>query len=205
LEPTNDHLVVRAIDGDEDALSSLLGEIGPQVGRKLSIGRTWQAALDVSDVMQVTYLEAFLRIGNLEASTVAQFAAWLERIAQNNLNDAIKGLQRQKRPNPRRQVQLVPRDDSYVSLLETVGWTSTTPSRDAATDEARQLVRDALERLPEVYRQVVELYDLQGRSPSEIAEAMGRSVGATHMLRARAHDRLGEILGPPSGFFSDAP
>jgi RNA polymerase sigma-70 factor (ECF subfamily) len=205
IEPAVDELVARAVACDEGALAALLKEIGPQVHRRLRIGRKWQAALDAADVMQVTYLEAFLRVQDLDASTMAQFTAWITRIAENNLRDAIRELERLKRGGPGRPVHPTPQSDSSVTLLESAGWTSTTPSRDAAAEEARKLVHVALRRLPEVYREVLRLSDLEGRKPTEVADALGRSVGAVHMLRARARDRLREILGSPSRFFSDSP
>ena len=51
---------------------------------------------------------------------------------------------------------------------------------------------------------VVRLYDIEGRSGPEVATTMGRSRGAVVMLRARAHDRLAELLGSGSKFFSDS-
>ena len=50
----------------------------------------------------------------------------------------------------------------------------------------------------------MRLYDLECQPPQQVAEALGRSVGAVHMLRARAHDRLRELLGSASKFFSDS-
>ena len=197
-----DNLVGRAIAGEEQALSALLKEVGPQIRRQLSIRRMWQGALDPADVMQVTYLEAFLKVGDLDASTVAQFAAWIRRIAENNLRDAIKELERQKRASPGRRLQPAMQDGSYVMLLEHLGWTSATPSRVAAVREAKQMLADKLARLPELYQQVIRLYDLEGLPPQEVADALGRSVGAVHMLRVRAHGRLREILGPRSKYFS---
>jgi len=49
---------------------------------------------------------------------------------------------------------------------------------------------------------VVRLYDLEELPAAEIAQRMGRSAGAIHMLKARAHDRLVDILGSSSSFFS---
>jgi DNA-directed RNA polymerase specialized sigma24 family protein len=39
------------------------------------------------------------------------------------------------------------------------------------------------------------MFDLEGRPVQQIASALQRSEGAVYMLRARAHDRLREILG----------
>src|SRR5262245_41546544 len=55
-----------AVAGDRDALTRLLKKFGPQVRARLSISSSWQSVLDLDDVMQVTYMEAFLRIGQLQ-------------------------------------------------------------------------------------------------------------------------------------------
>lgn len=93
-------------------------------------------------------------------------------------------------------------EESFVALVEVLGATSTTPSRVAARDEAGELMRETLEQLPPDYARVITLYDLQGKAPSDVAQEMGRTQGAVFMLRARAHDRLKDLLGPESRFFS---
>ena len=49
------------------------------------------------DVMQVTYLEAFLHIDQLTARDTSAFLAWLTRIAENAIRDAVRGLTRTDR------------------------------------------------------------------------------------------------------------
>ena len=46
--------------------------------------------LDIEDAMQVTFMEAFLRIGKFAGSDSRTFSAWLGRIAENNLCDGIR-------------------------------------------------------------------------------------------------------------------
>ena len=60
------------------------------------------------------------------------------------------------------------------------------------------MLNAALNTLPADYRTAVRLYDLEGRPVAEVAGTMGRSAGAVHMLRARAHERLRAFLGTPS-------
>jgi RNA polymerase sigma-70 factor (ECF subfamily) len=198
-----DELVARAVGGDADALGTLLEEYGPQVRQKLVISPAWQSALDSADVMQVTYMEAFLRIGQLATRDARGFAAWLTGLAQNNLRDAVKELKRRKRPDPRRRITAGPNEESYAVLLDAVGFTTHTASRSLAAREAQRLLEAAIARLPESYRKVVRLYDLESRPVNEVAERLQRSPGAVYMLRARAHDRLHELLGSTSRFFSD--
>ena len=203
MSEPDDATITLAVQGDANALSSLLEAHGTQVRARLKgkIASRYQAAFDEDDVMQVTYLEAFRGIGNYEPKDTRSFTAWLTRIAENNLRDAIKGLDRDKRPPREEQLVGHGESDSYVSLLETLG-TTTTPSRRVARDEIQQVVDDAISRLPEDYASVVRMYDLEGRSGPEVAKAMRRSRGAVHMLRARAHDCLKESLGTESNFFS---
>ena len=187
-------------------MRDLLKRHGPKARLAIQgkIDRRWRAVLDEDDVMQVAYLEAFLHLDQLVSRDTAGFVAWLSRIAQNALRDAVRGLQRDKRPHPSRRVHAPPGSaDSYVSLLETLMATTTTPSQHAAVKEAVLSMEAALARLPKDYRAVVQAYDLDGMLITEVAEKLGRSVGAVHMLRARAHDRLREIMGAESRFFSE--
>jgi RNA polymerase sigma factor (sigma-70 family) len=204
VEP-RESLLLLAVGGDTHALSTLLAYFGPQVRAKLGIARRWQSDLDVDDVMQVAYLEAFLRIRNFVPHGMPAFAQWLHRIAENNLRDAVRALERLKRPPPDRRVTLPTRDESAVMLIEQLGVTTTTPSRQFAASELRSTLEAALELLPDDYARAIRLYDLECRPIDEAAAALGRSVGALHMLRARAHDRMREILAPESAFFSAAP
>lgn len=197
-------LARRAAEGDEGALSRLLEHVTPQLRGRIApkIGDAWRTVLEADDVLQVTYLEAFLQIERFRGRGPGSFLAWLAQIAENNLRDAVKGLERAKRPDPRRAVKAAPGEDSYVALVELLGVTNTTPSRQAAKGEARGILDEALRALPPDYEKVIRQMDLEGRGVSEVAGELGKTPGAVHMLRARAHDRLKDLLGPGSRFFS---
>ena len=195
MSETDELLLTKASHGDDDAMATLLQKYGPQVRRRITgrIADRFRSAFDEDDVMQVTYLEAFLRTDGFAPKGIGGFVAWLTRIAENNLRDAVKELQRAKRPPRERRVTAVS-DDSYVSLLETLGNTTTTASRHAQEHEAKSILESCLRQLPPDYRKVVQLQELEGRPAAEVAETMGRTVGAIYMLRARAHARLLELL-----------
>jgi RNA polymerase sigma-70 factor (ECF subfamily) len=201
MSSADDELLSRAKQGDGDSLAALLRSHGPAVRGRLGIGSRWQAQLDAADVMQVTYLEAFLRIKELSANTVGSFVAWLEQIAQNNLRDAIRELTRARRPDPTCQIRGRDRDESISTLLATLADDTRTASSICATQEAVSLLEKALKHLPEDYRQVVELFDLEGRPAEEVARVMGRSRGGIYVLRVRAHGRLRGLLGSTTHFF----
>jgi RNA polymerase sigma-70 factor (ECF subfamily) len=193
-----DALAAKAVAGDGDALSALLEHFGPQVESALHVGRRWRSAIDVGDVMQVTYLEAFLQIGRFDAARspgAAGFLRWLRTIAANNLRDAIRGLSGHNRPPPEHRVAHQAPEDSASEFIEQLGFTTTTPSRTARRGEASRILLAAIDRLPPDYREVVRQYDLDGKPIADVASLIGRSSGAVHMLRARAHARLRELLG----------
>lgn len=197
-------LVSKAVKGDTEALTELLEREGPIVRSRIEpkIGQVWRSLLDVDDVLQVSYMEAFLLIERFVPAGPGAFRAWLTRIAENNLQDAIKSLDRAKRPDPRKRVHGPPGEESFVALVEVLGVTNSTPSQHAARGEYQTAIDSALAKLPPDYARVVRMYDLEGRSSQEIAAALGRSTGAVFMLRARAHDKLRDLLGSSSQFFS---
>lgn len=189
-------LLARAVQGDATAFTRLLDEIKPALHARISadIGAAWRSVLDADDVIQVTSLEAFLHIVSFKPTGMASFVAWINRIADNNLQDAIKGLCRDKRPNPRKRIQPGGDDDSVTALLERIHADSQSPSRILRRKERESIIREAIARLPEEYRTVVTLMDLEGRSVGEVANEMGRSKGAVHMLRARALEQIRSLL-----------
>ena len=195
-----DGRLVKAVGGSADALTELLRDHGPTLRGRFQIEPLHRSLLDIDDILQVTYLEAFLHIRQFRGNDESAFVSWLTRIAHNNLRDAVRELERGKRPDPRRRVWPSGSDESYVGLLDEIGHTSQTPSRVVAAAEARHILEGAIARLPESYRTVVNLCDLEGQGAEEVAREVGRSPGAVYMLRARAHDRLRAILGSPSRF-----
>ncbi len=204
MAPEDHELVQQASAGSDAALTALLTRYGPNLRRRLHIDPVWRPALDPADIMQVTYLEAFLRVREVQARSIAGFLAWLTRLAQNNLRDAIRELERQKRPDPRQQVHCAAATDSSTTTMHRfAGPPGETPSHNAASAEARKAVTAALTRLPPDYAAVVRLTFLEDRAVPEAAAALGRSAGAVYMLRARALDRLRELLGSESRFLSD--
>lgn len=203
-ETTVASLVARAVKGDVDGLSELLAIFGPRIESNLKIGRSWRPMIEPGDVMQVTYLEAFLQISGFRPELAGSFEAWLRRIAENNLRDAIRGLERQKQLPPERRIERFESTDSYVGLFERIAATTTTPSRLAARNDIQRLLNAAIDRLPPDYAAAVRLYDLEGRTIADVSAAMHRSTGAIHMLRARAHERLGELLGTASAWFDSS-
>jgi RNA polymerase sigma-70 factor (ECF subfamily) len=209
MAESDSSLIARAVAGDRDALAGLLERHAPVVRRSLAsrIPARWQAALSADDILQQTYTDAFLDLHRFQPSGDNAFEAWLTKIAQCNLLDAVRALEAEKRGGSRRQVGSAtgrdPTDALHDQLLCEL--TGSTPSRHLARREACAELRRALDQLPESYRRVIELYDLRGLPVAQVAEALGRSQGAVYLVRNRAHRRLRELLAGKTTIFRDLP
>lgn len=194
-----------ALAGEREALGRVLIACDAELRWHLSgrISAPYQSAVSIDDVLQVTYIEGCLRIGTLEDRTVDGLLRWLKVVAENNLIDAIRALNAGKRPPPSRQLRDSPEESAATFLAEFVG-ADTTPTHGARRSELSELIDRALSGLPPDYEKAIRLYDLDGKSIDEVAAAFVpvRSTGAVHMIRARAFDRLRELLGDTSRFFS---
>jgi len=204
MNNANESLLQSALGGDAGALGALLHSCGREMRNRLhgQVGSAYRSAFDEEDVLQVTYLEAVLRLHQFRGSTIEAFLAWLTSVAHNNLRDAIKGLECDKRPAPRRRLANPLDEDGYSTVMDKLPASEPTPSRWAGRAEAKALIEAGLGRLPRDYERAIRLYDLDGQTIKDVAATMGRSPGAVHMLRQRGYDLLAELLGPAGNFFS---
>jgi RNA polymerase sigma-70 factor (ECF subfamily) len=203
LATTQDPLLATALSGDSKALADVLMRDGPIARAALrdAIAAKWQSILSMDDVMQQAYAEAVINIHRFEFRGQGSFAAWLTQLARCTLLDAIRMLEADKRGGNRGRIQ-PSRDDSCANLFDMLCQTMGTPSRYAARHEAAAAIIHAVDQLPPPQKQVVEMYDLQGRPVAEVAAALGRSEGAVYLLRVRAHRRLAELMGGGANYLT---
>ncbi len=189
-------LVTKAIAGDREALGSILEQYAPQVRRTLEgrIDARWRSVLSEDDILQQTFADAFLGIKRFQYHGSISFVAWLNTMARNNLNDAVKHLQSAKSGGKEARVS-PSSDESYHRLMHEIAAMTSTPSMKVARTENHAELHLAIKRLPASYAHVIQKYDLEGISADELAKEMGCSVGALHMRRSRALVMLGELLG----------
>jgi RNA polymerase sigma-70 factor (ECF subfamily) len=70
-----------------------------------------------------------------------------------------------------------------------------TPSQEAARRERAVALANALERLPEHYREIILLHEFQDLSFPEVGQRMGRSLDSVKNLWTRALTQLRRLLG----------
>ena len=144
---------------------------------------------DVEDVMQQAYVNAFIHLHQFEERS--QFSTWLTRIA---LNEAFGRRRRMQ------MVDRVPSGDEESSAVHAMRSTLPDPEHQTYTRELRRLIEEAIDALPEGYRLVLILRDVEGLSTSETGESLGlgadviktRLHRARAMLRRKVTERLGD-------------
>lgn len=195
---TQRELLAKATSGDQVALHKLLLEHYQPLTEHIAHGipREIQGEISPEDVVQQTFLQAMRHIGEFTPRTDQSFYAWLRKIAQNGMKDAIRRHTRERRVGDQRQVRKdTPTDSSWTDLVEMLSAGSHTPSRSAVGHEAVAAVQEALDALPEDYRQAVELRLFSGKSLMETATIMHCSPRAVQGLVDRAKKKMRAALG----------
>ncbi|HWG43679.1 MAG TPA: sigma-70 family RNA polymerase sigma factor [Gemmataceae bacterium] len=163
---------------------------------RLEIGRRLQGKLDASDLVQETYLEAHRNFARFQGSNEAQFVSWLRQILAAKVANLLRHYLGTQGRDIRLEQQLaLDLDNSSRGLGEKLVASLSSPSQQAVRREQAVLLADALERLPEDYREVIVLRHLEGQSFPEVAQRMGRSVDSVQKLWLRALARLRRSFG----------
>jgi RNA polymerase sigma-70 factor (ECF subfamily) len=200
--PANpEQLLVAARKNREAALGQLLELYRSYLATlaRLQIGRRLQGKVDPSDLVQQTFLEAHRDFGQFRGTTEAELVSWLRQILARNLASVVQHYYGTGRRNVRLERELTAELDESSRLLDRgLAAEQSTPSQEAARREQAVLLADALEHLPEDYRRVLVLRNLEALSFAQVARRMGRSVEAVKKLWVRALDRLRRMVGGPS-------
>ena len=144
---------------------------------------------DAEDIAQEAILKAFRSLATFRAES--KFSTWLISIT---LNEARSRIRRQA------VVRMESLDDStddggVVSPALLRDWHEI-PSEALERQEVRQMLQEAVTSLPEIYRQVFQLRDVEEFSVKETAEALGISVPSVKVRLHRARMMLQKQLSP---------
>lgn len=198
-------LVARASGGDTDALQTLLiyYHAPLRVAVAARIDERFQRYFEPEDVLQEAYALAFRAAPVARFDGPAAFYRWLEAIALNQLKDHQKALRRQKRNPAHLQRQATHRGTSVVDLAERLTAPDSTPSRKVARQEAIAALLTSLGRLTDDQRSVIQLRFLEGQPVSDVAQRLGKTEPAVHMLCHRGLKALRELMVAITGYLSN--
>jgi RNA polymerase sigma-70 factor (ECF subfamily) len=146
---------------------------------------------EVEDVLQQTYMNAFSHLQQFESRSL--FSTWLTRILINEASRRRRKLERSPSGGP--AVDAIDEHDGPTRPTEP------NPEHRAYASELRRVLEDAVDSLPDSYRIVFMLRDVEGMSTSETALALGLADEAVKtrlhrgraMIRRAVRERLGSV------------
>ncbi|HEY3350462.1 MAG TPA: RNA polymerase sigma factor [Thermoanaerobaculia bacterium] len=132
---------------------------------------------DVEDVIQETYLKAYGHLAQFEGRS--SFATWLTKIA---VYEAVARARKGRRFQPLEVT--VGDDESRVAELRSA---LPDPEQNASRHEIRRLIEEAVDHLPDIFREVFVMREIEQMSQAETAECLGlkEETVKTRLHRAR--------------------
>lgn len=180
-------LVRRLREGDECAYETVVRKFAP---RMLAVARRFLPdGNDAQDVVQNALLSAVKAIHGFAQQS--QLSTWLHRIV---VNAALMELRRRRHHAEDSIEDLLPRfDDDGRWLAESTNFGSLGQLA-IERRETRELVRKSIAQLPESYRTVLMMRDIEDLDTSEIAQMLNASINAVKVRLHRARQALRPIL-----------
>ncbi len=195
-EPGDQTLIHQFRSGDESALKKLLARYEPRLRGILSqrLPVSLRRKLSVEDILQETWITACSRIPEFDARHEGAFAAWLEQIAIFKLREQIRHYRHTGKRGGVEEVTRGARPDTVLFAGR-----GPSPSEAAMGEELRLKAIQALQALPEDYRVVIELVQVEQLTLRQVGERMGRSREAVKKLYGRALSRLAAAMEGSGG------
>ncbi|MGZ6078971.1 MAG: RNA polymerase sigma factor [Myxococcaceae bacterium] len=181
-------LLARAQGGDMSAFEELVGRHEDKVyGLALRMTRS---EADAAEITQDTFLSAYQHLAEFRGE--AAFGSWVHRIAANN---ALMRLRRQRVLDIVSDDLVGPEFTERGSLAEApeTDWSRRADDK-ILDEELGRAIQEATDALPEGYREVFLLKDVEGLSYEEISEMVGISVPAVKSRLHRARLALREAI-----------
>lgn len=161
-------------------------------GRMLAVARRFlRVEEDAQDAVQDAFLSAFRSMDAFEGNS--RLSTWLHRIV---VNASLMKLRTRRRKPEQSIEELLPDylDDGHLSVPASP-WRETEPDGVEHRELSDLLVR-SIDQLPESYRNVLLLRDIEEFGTEETAEVMGISPGAVRTRLHRARQALRGLLAP---------
>lgn len=185
-------LLRRAREGEDQAISQLLENY-----RNLlllianqDLDHAIRKKLGASDVVQVSMLTAHQQFDRFSGKTDPELKAWLRKILANDLLHAW----RTYRGTQKRQIDREQPLQFNSSLESPLVDPQFTPRTNAVAAEEKRIVDQSMTELPDGYRSVIEMHNLQYMSFEEIGQLVDKSTDAVRKTWTRAVLKLQQII-----------
>jgi RNA polymerase sigma-70 factor (ECF subfamily) len=194
------------------ALADLAALPDPELARRIAVGdraairlvternnqRLFRAAWSIlkqrdeaEDAVQSAYLSAFAAIGDFAGR--ASLSTWLTRIV---INEALGRLRAARRRRARLDAGSVVQLDEYREKLMRGSTSGSAPDAALAREQIRARLEQAIAGLPDAFRHVFVLREVEGLSVEDAAEALDILPATVKTRHLRARRRLQEALAP---------
>jgi len=187
--PDRTSFVARLLDKDPAACEELVRQFG---GKMLTIAHRYlRCDDDCADAVQEAFVSVFQAIGTFAGQS--KLDTWLHRILVNVC--LMKLRNRSRRPTCSIE-DLLPAFDESGHYAQTIrGW-SQGPDERLLRDETRALVRGCIDMLPDDYRTVLLLRDIEQLSTAETAKMLSDAPNTIKTRLHRARQALRTLLEP---------
>jgi len=184
LPESDAELVARLQRGDDTAFEAVVRTHG---GRLLAVARRFLGNdEDARDAVQDAFIRAYKAIHTFEAR--AQLYTWLHRILVNTA--LMKLRERRRRPTESIEDLLPNYTTNGHQAVASRDWSDAVLER----KETAAIVREAITRLPDQYREVLVLRDIEEKDTAEAAEILGTTSNVVKVRLHRARQALRTLL-----------
>ena len=177
-------IVQRVLEGDTNAFEELVLEYEKKVYNVAL--RMLNNREDAADMTQEAFIKAYNSLSGFRGDS--KFSVWLTRIVSNLCLDFLRS--RNRRPT----VSLSMEDEDGEDVQLDIADTSQSPEQLLERSLTRESVRRGLQSLPEDYREILLLREIQGLSYDEIAAALDIEVGTVKSRIFRGRKKLCDYL-----------
>ncbi len=175
---TDDEVIRRILSGEKAWFEILIRRYNQTLYRVI---RGYHVSEDdIEDIMQETYLRAYERLDQFRGHSA--FSTWLIRIG---INEALQLKRKAK--------QVILNEDNYELTSKIKQFTDTQPMK-SPNHDARALIEKVIDRLPEKYKTVFVLHELEGLDHEEIAQCLDISQSNVKVRLFRARKMLKDEL-----------
>lgn len=180
-------MIQSAIQGDLDAFNRLVLEY-----QQLAFNLAYRMLNDedsAEDATQTAFISAYR---SLKSYRGGSFRGWLLRMVTNTCYDEL----RRKHRHPTQSLE--PINDEDQQEIESPSWmvdkNAPDPQDDLESAELEHAVQHCLDKLPQEFRAVVVMVDLEGLDYEEVSQSAGTPLGTIKSRLARARLKLRDCL-----------
>jgi RNA polymerase sigma-70 factor (ECF subfamily) len=185
---TDEELVTRARAKDFAAFEQLVGRYEDKVYRLAF--RFVRNETEAKEIVQDTFLSVWRKLDTFKGDS--QFGSWVYRVAANA---ALMRLRSQRR-HPEVSTEELPVDflDTYGQVPQPGDNWARRPDDELQSDELRRRIQSAVDELPEIYKTVFLIRDVEGLSTEETAQVLDISIPTVKTRLHRARLALREAI-----------